>query len=101
MAKAIRIHANGGPEVLAYEDLGDSRRVAAAALTPLAALGHLPALDVDDAALARIMHGGSVAVSGASTSGTVLLAHAGILVAIGEREDDVVHPRKVFAVGAT
>lgn len=86
---------------LAYEDLGHSGRVAAAALAPLEALGHLPTLDVDDAALARIMHGGSVAVAGASTSGPVLLAHAGTLVAIGEREADVVHPRKVFAVSAT
>jgi tRNA pseudouridine55 synthase len=85
---------------LAYEDLGDPGRIAAAALTPLEALGHLPRLDVDDADLARIMHGGSVVVPGASTSGTILLAHAGALVAIGQREADVVRPRKVFAVSA-
>jgi tRNA pseudouridine55 synthase len=83
---------------LAYSDLGDSARVAAVALTPLEALAHLPRLDVDDAALARIMHGGSVAFPPASTTGTVLLAHAGTLVAVGEREDDVVHPRKVFTM---
>jgi tRNA pseudouridine55 synthase len=82
---------------LAYEDLADGDAVAAAALSPLEALGHLPTLDVDRAALARIMHGGSVSVVGSETSGTVVLSHAGSLIAIGERENDVVHPRKVFA----
>jgi tRNA pseudouridine55 synthase len=82
---------------LAYEDLSDPAAVAAAALSPLEALGHLPTLDVDDAAVERIMHGGSVAVVGSATSGTVVLAHAGSLIAIGERDNDVVHPRKVFA----
>ena len=86
---------------LAYEDLADATRVAGTALTPLEALGHLPTLEVDDAALARIMHGGSVTVVGAATAGTVLLAHAGTLVAVAEREDDLVHPRKVFAMSAT
>lgn len=82
---------------LAYGDLADPARVAAAALTPLEALGHLPALDVDEAAMARILHGGSVSVAGEEGSGTVVLAHAGILVAIGELDHDVVRPRKVFA----
>jgi len=82
---------------LAYESLPNAEEVAAAALSPLEALGHLPTLDVDDDAVARIMHGGSVTVLGNATSGTVVLSHAGSLIAIGEREDDVVHPRKVFA----
>jgi tRNA pseudouridine55 synthase len=82
---------------LAYGSLSDPDAVAAAALSPLEALGHLPTLDVDDAAVERIMHGGSVAVAGEASSGIVVLAHAGSLIAIGEREDDVVHPRKVFA----
>ena len=82
---------------LAWDHLTDPDRVAAAALTPLEALGHLPALDVDDAAMARILHGGSVSVAGEEGTGTVVLAHAGSLVAIGERDHGVVHPRKVFA----
>ncbi len=81
---------------LAIDDLVTSERVAAAALTPLVALGHLPTLDLDDAAMARIMHGGSIPAPRGSAGGTVVLAHAGSLVAIGERQDDVVHPRKVF-----
>ncbi|MGE0159262.1 MAG: tRNA pseudouridine(55) synthase TruB [Gemmatimonadales bacterium] len=83
-------------DALAYEDLADPERVAGAALAPLDALGHLPALDVDDDVLARIMHGSSVTVEGDARDGTVLLAHGGNLVAIGEREHGVVHPRKVF-----
>jgi tRNA pseudouridine55 synthase len=82
---------------LAYESLPDAEAVAAAALSPLEALEHLPTLEVDAAAVERIMHGASVAVAGEAAFGTVVLAHAGSLIAIGEREDDVVHPRKVLA----
>jgi tRNA pseudouridine55 synthase len=81
---------------LAYHHLEDRARVAAAALGPLEALGHLPTVDVDAAAVARIMHGRDVAADGHASSGTVLLAHAGSLVAIGECANGVVHPRKVF-----
>jgi hypothetical protein len=52
-------------------------------------------------ALERILHGGSVAVGGCEERGTVALAHGGSLVAIGEREQGVVHPRKVFVVSST
>jgi tRNA pseudouridine55 synthase len=97
---ALRRTAIGDVSVeraLAWDDLTDPERVTAAALTPLEALGHLPALDVDEAAMARILHGGSVSVAGEEGTGTVVLAHAGSLVAIGERDHGVVHPRKVFA----
>ena len=80
----------------ATDALADPARVAEAALAPLAALAHLPTLYVDDAAAARIMHGASVPFMDEATDGTVVLAHAGSLVAIGERENGVVHPRKVF-----
>jgi tRNA pseudouridine55 synthase len=82
---------------LAFDQLADARRVAEAALDPLEALQHLPTVDVDDEAAARILHGGSVALSDDAAAGTVVLAHAGSLVAIGERAGGVVRPRKVFA----
>jgi tRNA pseudouridine55 synthase len=82
---------------LPYDDLGDPVRVAAAAVGPLEAVRHLPTVDVDDEALARIVHGGAVAAAGDAAPGTVVLAHAGSLVAIGERSNGVVRPRKVFA----
>jgi tRNA pseudouridine55 synthase len=81
---------------LAYADLGDRARVAEAAIGPLEALAHLPTVDVDDAGLARILHGGDVAAESDAAPGTVVLAHAGSLVAIGERANGAVHPRKVF-----
>jgi tRNA pseudouridine55 synthase len=81
---------------LPLEALGDRAQVALAALQPLEALGHLPKLDVDDEAVARILHGGSVPATKEATAGTVVLAHAGSLVAIGERVNGLVHPRKVF-----
>jgi hypothetical protein len=37
-----------------------------------------------------------VAAESDAAPGTVVLAHAGSLVAIGERANGAVHPRKVF-----
>jgi tRNA pseudouridine55 synthase len=81
---------------IALDELADPARVAEAALAPLEALAHLPTLYVDDAAATHIMHGRSVPSADEATDGTVVLAHGGNLVAIGERENGVVHPRKVF-----
>jgi tRNA pseudouridine55 synthase len=83
-------------QALAYDHLAEPARVADAALEPIEALGHLPTVDVDEADVARILHGGDVFAESDATPGTVLLAHAGSLVAIGERANGVVHPRKVF-----
>ena len=97
----LRRTAIGGFPVtraLALDQLSDASRVREAALDPLEALKHLPTVDVDDAAAARILHGGSVELSDDAAPGTVLLAHAGSLVAIGERAHGVVRPRKVFAL---
>ena len=84
------------------EDLGDAGRVRAALLSPLAAVSHLPRVPVDEAEVAALRHGRAVPVSGDAPEGTPLaLASAeGELLAIGERFDNIIRPRKVFATQA-
>lgn len=79
-------------------ELGDAERVAAAMITPLDALAHLPRITVDEAGLALLRHGRAVRAPADAPSGTAiaLASGAGELLAIGEREGDVVRPRKVF-----
>jgi tRNA pseudouridine55 synthase len=97
---SLRRIAVGGfsvEQALRFEHLDDPVRVADAALDPLQAVRHLPTVDIDDYAVERIVHGGSVPAADDAMPGTVVLAHAGNLVAIGERANGMVRPRKVFA----
>jgi len=79
-------------------ELGDAERVAAAMIAPLDALAHLPRVTVDEAGLALLRHGRAVPAPAEAPSGTAiaLASAAGELLAVGEREGDVVRPRKVF-----
>jgi tRNA pseudouridine55 synthase len=80
------------------EALGDAERVAAAMLSPLDAVAHLPRVAVDEEGIAALRHGRALLADVETPEGTPLaLASAdGALLAIGERTGDVLRPRKVF-----
>jgi tRNA pseudouridine55 synthase len=93
---AVGAHSVDGAVPLS--ELGDAERVAAAMIAPLDALAHLPRVVVDEAGLALLRHGRAVPASDDAPAATAIaLASAdGELLAVGEREGDVVRPRKVF-----
>lgn len=63
----------------------------------LAAVGHIPRVDLDEAGLAEVVHGRRVQAPGAVAMGTVALAAGDELVAIGLADDDgVVRPKVVL-----
>jgi len=78
--------------------LDDPDAVRAAWLEPLAAVAHLPRLEVDGEALGRLRHGGAIAVHGEAPPprAPVAIVHRGALAAIGEVDRGRVRPRKVF-----
>lgn len=77
--------------------LGDAAAVGAALLDPLAALAHLPRIDVDAAAARALGMGQSPETERALDGGPVVVAHEGELVAIAEIEGGRLRPRKVLA----
>ena len=82
--------------------LDDAALVARAAMSALAAIAHLPRLELDDAQLREIGFGRGFAAhpdAAAGTAGEIALAHGGELVAIGYRDGGMVRPRKVFTGG--
>lgn len=88
------------------DDLADAERVATAMIDPVVAVGHLRPVEVDDAAAARLRHGQRLRISEATAPGQevaearvperVAVSHGGSLLAIGELDDGVLRPRKVF-----
>ena len=81
--------------------LADPRRVADAAIEPTQAVRHLESVAVDASEVARLRHGQRLRLDAAgadSPAGArrVAVAHEGALVAIGELDDGVLRPRKVF-----
>ncbi len=86
-------------DALGLGELTDAERVVAGRVDPVAAVGHLPCLAVDDDQAARLRHGQRLRLDvGAEASDrAVAVAHAGGLLAIGEIDHGVLRPRKVFA----
>jgi tRNA pseudouridine55 synthase len=85
-------------DALAVASLTDASRVAAHAVPPLEALRHLPRVDVDDGVAGRLVLGQAVRLEEHPPSGAPLaVANRGELLAIGEADDGVLRPRKVFA----
>ncbi len=81
---------------LTLERLTDQRSVAAAWLSPLEALAHLPAVRVDAEAVRALELGQRIPVQGQSAAPSVVAESSGALVAIGEVVDATFRPRKVF-----
>jgi tRNA pseudouridine55 synthase len=81
---------------LRVEDAVPSDRVDAAALRPPgAALGHLPALELDEPARIAVGHGRPLP-AGARAAGDVALVHHGELVAVARVEDGWLRPSVVL-----
>lgn len=83
-------------DALDVQDLGDAGRVGEAAITPLAALGHLAAAELGDAEVARIALGQPVPTACADSPDPLALARGDELVGIAEARDGMLRPRKVF-----
>jgi tRNA pseudouridine55 synthase len=87
-------------DAIAPTELADPERVASAAVEPVRAVGHLASVEVDDDGAARLRHGQRIrlAPSGAAgaTKERVAVCQGGALLAIGELDDGVLRPRKVF-----
>lgn len=84
-------------DALPLPELDDAAARARALIAPADALRHLPAVDIDEAALRAVGTGRAIpAPAGAPASGPVRLLHAGRLAAIAEPADGRLTPRKVF-----
>jgi len=81
---------------VSLDQLSDPSRVAGAAVPPLEALAHLPTLEVDSASAGRLAHGQVVELP-EPAAGVVAVAHEGALIAVGEADEGVIRPKKVFA----
>jgi tRNA pseudouridine55 synthase len=78
------------------DELVNEARVREAALTPVAALSHLPAMELSTEQERAIRFGQSLDAS-YGTPGVLQLVRNGMLVAIGEADDARIRPRKVFS----
>jgi len=75
--------------------LTDADRVRATLIPPLAALGPMPRVTLDDEQVRHVRHGRSL--ESAHAPGTVALVTHEELVAIGEADGEHIRPRKVFS----
>ncbi len=88
-------------EAIPLDALEDEARVHEARIDPVAAVAHLRPLEVDDDEAARLLQGQRLRVEApgaeeAASAVTVAIVHDGSLLAIGEIDDGVLRPRKVF-----
>lgn len=91
---AIGVHTLDG--AVPADRLDDGDAVRAAWLTPLQAVGHLPAIAIDEADAERIRHGMMIRAAGHDQGDQVALSHDGALLAIGEVDGESILPRKVL-----
>lgn len=79
--------------------LEEASALEAALISPLEAMGHLPAAEIDDAGVRRLRNGQAVpAPDGAGRDGDVIaVSSGGELVALARRDGDLLRPSKVFA----
>ena len=81
---------------IAPAQLEDPEAVSRAALSPLHALGHLPAVVVDEESRDRLAFGQTVDAPENMEGGHITVACDGRLVAIAEVRAGALRPRKVF-----
>ncbi|HUG41440.1 MAG TPA: tRNA pseudouridine(55) synthase TruB [Longimicrobiales bacterium] len=88
-------------DALQTDRLDDRVAATSALISPLEALRHLPAATLDADAARRVRTGQAVPWPGRGPAGPggglVALASGGELVAVAERDGDLLRPRKVFA----
>ncbi len=77
--------------------LDDVTAVRRAWIAPVAAIAHLPTVEVDADQAAALAHGRAVAVSEDRVPGPAAAVHEGELIAVGELRAGSLLPRKVFA----
>ena len=97
--RRTRIGAHNVTDAVPAAELGDAERVRRSWLTPLAALSHLPRVEVDEAEAKLIETGRAVATTTPTRPGLVAVSHGDGLLAIGEVEEEWIRPRKVFPRG--
>jgi len=96
--RRTRVGSHGVEGAVTLADLGDDAALAAASLTPLEALAHLPTLRVDDAAAAELAHGRAVPAPADAPEGVrAAVAWQGRLHALADVSQGALRPRKVFA----
>lgn len=97
--RRTRVGPHGVEGAVPLDALGDAERVLAAALSPAAAVAHLPRAEVDAAGAAAIGHGRAVPAPADVPEGVpvAVLGPGGALLAVGERAGDRLQPRKVLA----
>lgn len=83
-------------DALTLEQLNNDAAVVAHVIRPLDALTHLPRINVDEVAAARLRNGQRVPIDQPIAPGDVVVASADELVAVATGRDGVLHPRKVF-----
>jgi len=100
--RRTKVGAHAVDGAVPLDALGDAGRVRGALLPPLAAVAHLPRVAVDEAGIAALRHGRAVPAPGDAPEGTALALASveGELLAIGERFDNIIRPRKVFLTQA-
>lgn len=86
-------------DAVPLDRLEDAAAVRAALLTPAEAVGHLPAVRLAEEDARAVRHGRAVAAGAGGEAGgpVALLSADGGLLAVGERDDATIRPRKVFA----
>lgn len=85
------------------EALGDADRVTAAMLSPLESAAHLPRVTVDEEGIVALRYGRVLPAPDDAPEATplALASTEGELLAIGERIDNIIRPRKVFVQPST
>jgi tRNA pseudouridine55 synthase len=99
--RRTRVGPHSVERAVPLDQLDDEARVKAAMLTPLEAVAHLPRARVDEDGIAALRFGRAVpAAPDVPAVGPVALAsEGGTLLAIAERNGELLQPRKVFVVG--
>jgi tRNA pseudouridine55 synthase len=96
----LRRTAIGGltvEEAVPPDRIDDAGALAAALIQPLAALRHLPVLELAPTEAAHVRHGRAIGAEGRGGAGLVALAVDGELLAVAESDGDRIRPRKVLA----
>ena len=94
--RRITIGTFGVDAAIGVEQLADTAAVDRVRIDPLAALGHLPAVEVGEEDAGRLAHGQRLRLDEGAPSGLVAVANAGALLAVAEVDDGLLSPRKVF-----